>query len=50
MSTPCITYLVFPGTKGTPGVPDFAKYETEVAKLLKEIGGLGEGVSLHKWK
>jgi hypothetical protein len=50
VTTPAVTYVVFPGTKGTPGVPDFAQYEAKVSQLLKDIGGLGEGVTLHQWK
>jgi hypothetical protein len=50
VTTPAVTYVVFPGTKGTPDVPDFAKYEAEVSKLLKDLGGLGDGISLHRWK
>jgi hypothetical protein len=50
VTTPGVTYIVFPKTRGTRGVPDFKKYGAEVGKLLDEIGGLGAGVKLHAWE
>lgn len=50
VTTPAVTYIVFPGTRGTKGVPDLARYQSEVNRLLGEIGGLGSGVTLHAWK
>lgn len=44
-----VTYIVFPRTSGTWQVPDYSAWRTECAKLLGEIGGLGEGYQLHKW-
>lgn len=49
VTTPAVTYIVFPGTRGTKGVPDLARYQSEVNRLLGEIGGLGSGVKLHVW-
>jgi hypothetical protein len=50
VSTPGVTYIVFPGTRSARGVPDLARYKSEVTRLLGEIGGLGEGVTLHAWE
>ena len=50
VTTPAVTYIVFPGTRGAKGVPDLARYEKEVSRLLGEIGGLGEGVKLQVWQ
>jgi hypothetical protein len=50
VSTPAVTYIVFPGTRSAKGVPDLARYKSEVNRLLGEIGGLGEGVTLHTWE
>ncbi len=45
-----VSYVVFPGTRGPKGAPDLDKWHAEVARLLGEIGGLGEGYSLHRWE
>lgn len=46
-----VTYLVFPGSRdATPGPPDYEKWWTRCSELLKECGGLGEGVELHRWQ
>jgi hypothetical protein len=50
VSTPCITYIVFPQTRTAKGAPDFARYAAEVGRLVEEIGGLGPGVKLHAWE
>ena len=44
-----VTYVVFPRTSGTWKAPDYSSWKTECAKLLDEIGGLGEGYALHEW-
>ena len=44
-----VTYIVFPRTSGTWKVPDYSSWKTECAKLIDEIGGLGEGYELHEW-
>lgn len=45
------TYLVFPGTANEEkGPPDLAAMHARCQALLGEIGGLGEGVSLHQWE
>lgn len=44
-----VTYLVFPRTSGTWQAPDYSSWRTECARLLDEIGGLGEGYQLHEW-
>lgn len=46
-----VTYLVFPGSRDeTKGPPDYEKWRTRCEELLKECGGLGEGVELHRWE
>jgi hypothetical protein len=46
-----VTYLVFPGSKDeTKGPPDYEKWRTRCEELLKECGGMGEGVELHRWE
>jgi hypothetical protein len=50
VTTPAVTYIVFPGTRTAKGVPDLARYKSEVNRLIGEIGGLGEGVTLHTWE
>ena len=46
-----VTYLVFPGTALKPRrAPDYELWHNECAKLLDEIGGLGEGYTLHRWE
>lgn len=50
VNTPVVTYLVFPGTRGTRGAPDLKAYQTEVTRLLGEIGGLGPGVTVQAWE
>ncbi len=49
VSTPGVTYIVFPGTRTAKGVPDFTRYQSELQRLLGELGGLGEGVKVHLW-
>lgn len=44
-----VTYVVFPRTSGKWKAPDYSSWKTECAKLLDEIGGLGEGYALHEW-
>jgi len=46
-----VTYLVFPGSREeTKGPPDYEKWRNRCDELLKECGGLGEGVELHRWQ
>ena len=46
-----VTYLVFPGSREeTKGPPDYVKWRTRCEELLKECGGVGEGVKLHEWE
>lgn len=50
VSTLGVTYVVFPGTAVKPRkAPDYDLWHTECTKLLGEIGGLGEGYTLHRW-
>ncbi len=49
VSTPGVTYIVFPGTRGTRGAPDLARYESEVSRLLGELGGLATGAKVQTW-
>jgi hypothetical protein len=44
-----VTYIVFPRSSGDWQAPDYSSWKTECAKLLDEIGGLGEGYQLHEW-
>ena len=46
-----VTYLVFPGSREeTKGPPDYEKWRTRCEELIKDCGGLGEGVLLHRWE
>jgi hypothetical protein len=49
VTTPAVTYLIFPGTRALLSEPDLARCCAEVKQLLGEIGGLGGGVTLHEW-
>jgi hypothetical protein len=44
-----VTYLYFPKTASPARAPDLALWHEKVSALLREIGGLGEGVKLHDW-
>ncbi|HRQ87242.1 MAG TPA: glycoside hydrolase family 75 protein [Bacteroidia bacterium] len=46
-----VTYLIFPGSadeKKSP--PDLEAWHQKCASLLDEIGGIGEGYTLHHWE
>lgn len=46
-----VTYLIFPGSADeTKGPPDLEKWHQKCASLMSEIGGIGEGYSLHRWE
>ena len=45
-----VTYLVFPGSADPFQEPDYKKWHQKCAKLLGEIGGIGEGIELHEWE
>ena len=45
-----VTYLVFPGSRESFREPDYDKWRKRCESLLTEVGGLGEGSSLHRWK
>jgi hypothetical protein len=46
-----VTYLVFPGSRDeTKGPPDYEKWRAKCEELLKEVGGVGSGVELHRWQ
>lgn len=46
-----VTYLVFPGSADeTKGPPDLEEWHRKCSGLLEEIGGIGEGYSLHRWE
>ncbi|MDB6079190.1 MAG: hypothetical protein JWO82_2937, partial [Akkermansiaceae bacterium] len=46
-----VTYLVFPNSRDEPkGPPDYEKWQARCTELVKGIGGLGEGVEIHKWE
>jgi hypothetical protein len=49
VTTPGVTYIVFPNTKGSPGVPDLAQYRSRLEKLLGELGGISSPDALHRW-
>jgi len=44
-----VTYLFFPKSASKAQTPDLALWHQKVSALLNEIGGLGEGVTLHAW-
>ena len=45
-----VTYLIFPGTAEKPfGPPDLAKWRLKCEEYLKNVGGLGDGFTLHTW-
>lgn len=45
-----VTYLVFPNSREEErSAPDYEKWKKRCEELLLEIGGLGEGYSLHSW-
>lgn len=46
-----VTYLVFPGSREeTKGPPDYEKWRSRCEELLKDVGGVGPGVELHRWQ
>ncbi len=46
-----VSYVVFPGSKdANHGPPDYAHIRQRCHELLMEIGGLGEGFTLHEWE
>jgi len=46
-----VTYLIFPGSRDAErSAPDYVKWRIRCEELLKEIGGIGEGYSLHTWE
>jgi len=46
-----VTYLIFPGSADEKkGPPDLVAWREKCGELLKGIGGLGEGFSLHEWE
>ncbi len=46
-----ITYLVFPGTRDAERTaPDYEKWRQRCHELLGEMGGVGEGFTLHQWQ
>lgn len=46
-----VTYLIFPGTRDEKkGPPDLEAWHAKCSRLLEEIGGLGEGFTLHEWE
>lgn len=44
-----VTYLFFPKTRDTAQEPDLKAWHEQVTALLKDIGGLGKGYTLHEW-
>ncbi len=46
-----ITYLIFPGTRDAErAAPDYEKWRQRCHELLGEMGGVGEGFTLHQWQ
>lgn len=46
-----VTYVVFPNSREKKKQPpDYEKWRTKCQELLGEVGGVGEGVELFKWK
>lgn len=47
---PVVSYLIFPESRDTDTrVPNYGDWGKKCLKLLDEIGGLGNGVELHRW-
>ncbi|MDA0766956.1 MAG: glycoside hydrolase family 75 protein, partial [Verrucomicrobia bacterium] len=44
-----VTYLFFPKSATKAQTPDLTLWHQKVSSLLNEIGGLGEGFTLHAW-
>lgn len=46
-----VTYLIFPGSADEKkGPPDLEAWHQKCSALLADIGGVGEGYSLHRWE
>lgn len=46
-----VTYLVFSGSRDSPAsAPDFEKWHQRCSELISEVGGIGEGYTLHQWE
>ena len=45
-----VSYLIFPGTASKPDAPNLKEWGMKIKGFLNEIGGLGEGYSLHNWE
>lgn len=46
-----VTYIIFPNSRIRPfGPPNLDAWRAECAQLIDEIGGLGEGYTLHEWE
>lgn len=46
-----VTYLVFSGSRDTPAsAPDFKLWYQRCSELISEVGGFGEGYTLHQWE
>jgi hypothetical protein len=44
-----VTYLFFPKTATKAQSPDLALWHQKVTALLTDLGGLGQGITLHQW-
>jgi hypothetical protein len=45
-----VTYMIFPQTRLAMTAPDLSVFQSEVARLLAEIGGLGAGTTFYHWQ
>ncbi len=46
-----ISYFIFSGSADKPfGPPDYARWHERCAALLAEVGGTGDGYTLHQWE
>ena len=46
-----VTYLIFPGTSKKPfGPPNLEQWRTLCMQYLNELGGIGNGFTLHTWE
>lgn len=46
-----VTYIIFPSSRIKPfKQPDLHEWRIECERLIGEIGGLGQGYSLHQWE
>ena len=46
-----VTYVIFPNSRAKPfKQPVLSEWHAQCSKLIDEIGGLGQGHTLHQWE